>query len=107
MQARKIAAAGTIALMAGCASGPDANPQAQCQYFAREEGFEWIRNAGSEPATGGGTAVTMDLKDALGRPFSAVCVYADGKKRWGGPLPANAMTRQQGRDTMATPPARK
>jgi len=107
MQARKIAAAGTIALMAGCASGPDANPQAQCQYFAREEGFEWIRNARSQPGTGGGTAVTMDLKDALGRPFSAVCVYADGKKRWGGPLPANAMTRQQGRDTMATPPVRK
>lgn len=107
MQASKIAAAGAVVLMAGCASGPDTAPPAQCQYFAREEGFEWIRNVKSEPATGGGTAVTMDLKDALGRPFSATCVYADGKKRWAGPLPANAMTRQQGRDTMAAPPASK
>lgn len=107
MRVVKIAAAGAIALVAGCASGPDASPQAQCQYFAREEGFEWVRNVKSEPAAGGGTAVTMDMKDALGRPFSATCVYADGRKSWAGPLPANAMTRQQGRDTMAAPPPRK
>ena len=106
MQARAFAALGTIALIAGCATGPDAAPQAQCQYFAREEGFEWIRNAKSEPATGGGTAVTMDLKDALGRPFSATCVYADGKKRWAGPLPANAMTPAARAGHDAPPPAK-
>lgn len=107
MQASKVAAAVAIGLVAGCASGPDTAPTAQCQYFAREEGFEWIRNVKSEPAAGGGTAVTMDLKDALGRPFTATCIHADGKKRWAGPLPANALTRQQGRDTMAAPPPKK
>jgi len=107
MQASKIAAAGAIALMAGCATGPDATPQAQCQYFAGNEGFEWVRNVKSEPAGSGGTAVTMDLRDALGRPFSMVCVHADGKNRWAGALPSNAVTRQQGRDMMSAPPPRK
>lgn len=106
MQAARIAVAGAIALVAGCATGPDATPQAQCQYFAREEGMEWVQTVKSEPATGGGTAVTMQLKDALGRPFNATCVYAEGKKRWATPLPANAIMRQQGRDTMAPPPAK-
>jgi len=107
MHAVKFAVVGAIALMAGCASSPDATPQAQCQYFADNEGFEWVRTVKSEPAGGGGTAVTMDLKDALGRPFSMACVHADGKTRWAGPLPANAVTRQHGLDTMAAPPPKK
>ena len=106
MQAAKIAVAGAIVLVAGCATGPDATPQAQCQYFAREEGLEWVQTVKSEPAAGGGTAVTMQLKDALGRPFSATCLYANGKKTWTSPLPSNAISRQQGRDTMAPPPAK-
>ena len=106
MQAAKIAVAVAVVLVAGCATGPDATPQAQCQYFAREEGVEWVQTVKSEPAAGGGTAVTMQLKDALGRPFNATCVYAEGKKRWATPLPSNAITRQQGRDTMAPPPAK-
>jgi hypothetical protein len=48
----------------------------------------------------------MQLKDALGRPFNATCVYADGKKTWTSPLPSNAISRQQGRDTMVPPPAK-
>lgn len=106
MQATKIAVAGAIALVAGCATGPEETSQAQCQYFAREQGMEWIQTVKSEPAAGGGTAVTMQLKDALGRPFNATCVYASGKKTWASPLPSNAISRQEGRDTMAPPPAK-
>ena len=106
MQAAKCVIAGAIALLAGCATGPDATPQAQCQYFAREQGLEWVQTGKSEPATGGGTAVTMQLKDALGRPFNATCIYADGKKRWAAPLPSNAISRQQGRDGIAPVPAK-
>lgn len=106
MHAAKWAVAGAIALAAGCATAPDAAPQAQCQYFAREQGLEWVQTVKSEPATGGGTAVTMQVKDALGRPFNATCIYADGKKRWAAPLPANAISRQQGRDGIAPVPAK-
>ncbi len=100
---RKICAMGAIVLSAGCATGPDTTAEAQCQYFAREEGFEWVRNIRSA-AVGDGTGVTMEVKDGLGRSFTPTCVYASGKKRWAEPLPANALRRQEGRDTIATPP---
>lgn len=106
MQAAKFAVAGAIAVVAGCAAAPDAAPQAQCQYFAREEGMEWVQTVKSEAAAGGGTAVTMQLKDALGRSFNATCVYANGKKTWASPLPDNAISRQQGRDTIAPLPSK-
>lgn len=106
MQAAKLMAAAAVVLAAGCATGGGSGDaaQSQCAYFAREHGLEWVRTVSSEPAAGGGTAVSMQLKDALGRPFNATCVYADGSKRWASELPANALSRQQGRDTVAAPP---
>jgi hypothetical protein len=93
-----------ISAIAGCATqgSPEATAQAQCQYFAREEGMEWVQNVKTAPAADG-FGVTMQMKDALGRPFNATCIYAAGKKRWAEPLPANAMSRQEGRDTMVAP----
>lgn len=105
MQGTTLTAAAAAVLIAGCATGSGGDAaQSQCAYFAREQGMEWVRHVRSEPAAGGGTAVSMQLKDALGRPFNATCVYAGGSKRWATELPANAISRQQGRDTMAGPP---
>lgn len=105
MQGATLTAAAAVALITGCATGSGGDAaQSQCAYFAREQGVEWVRTVKSEPAAGGGTAVSMQLKDALGRPFNATCIYADGRKRWASELPANALSRQQGRDTMAAPP---
>ena len=84
-----------IALMAGCAS-TDQSAEDQCRYFVREEGFEWVRNIESKPAAGG-TAVTMEVKDALARSFKPTCINADGKRRWAEPLPANAVRDFVGR----------
>lgn len=97
MQAATMATAAVIVLAAGCAAGgmSGGTAEAQCQYFAREQGLEWVRTVRSEPAAGGGTAVSMQLKDALGRSFPATCIHADGKKRWATDLPANALSRQQ------------
>ena len=106
MQAAKVAvAAGTIALVAGCATAPDSTGRAQCQYFAGNEGFEFVRVVSSTP-TADGARVEMQLKDTLGRPFNATCASAGGKTAWAQPLPANAVRRDQGRDT-AAPPAAK
>ncbi len=90
---RKLPLIGVIALAAGCAVS-DTSPEAQCRYFVREEGFQWVRDIKSAPAAGG-TAVTMEMKDAFARPFNATCVYTDGKRRWAEPLPSNAV-----RDTL-------
>ena len=84
-----------IALMAGCAS-TNQSPEEQCRYFVREEGFEWVRTIESK-AGSGGTAVTMEVKDALARPFKPTCIYADGKKRWAEPVPSNAVRDTMGR----------
>jgi hypothetical protein len=84
-----------IALMAGCAT-TNQSAEDQCRYFVREEGFEWVRTLESKPA-GGGTAVTMEVKDALARSFKPTCIYADGKKRWAEPLPSNAVRDFVGR----------
>jgi len=94
MQAGKLAvAAAAIVTMAGCASGPDATPQAQCQFFAMNQGWEFVRVVSSAPGADG-TNVEMELKDAVGRDFKATCVNsAVGKNRWLNPLPANAVRR--------------
>jgi hypothetical protein len=84
-----------IALMAGCAT-TDQSPEEQCRYFVREEGFEWVRNIESKQVPDG-MAVTMEVKDALARPFKPTCIYANGKKRWAEPLPSNAVRDQVGR----------
>lgn len=106
MKTTSIALAGIVVLAAGCATAPNTTPEAQCQYFARSEGLEWIRDVKSEPA-GGGTGVTMELKDSLGRRFNHTCVVAGGAPKWASPLPTNTVTRQEGRDTMAPPPPKK
>ena len=88
---RKLSVIGAITLTAGCAAMmSDKSPEEQCRYFVREEGFEWVRNIKSAPAAGG-TAVTMEVKDALSRPFKPTCIYADGKRHWAEPLPSNAV----------------
>jgi ABC-type phosphate/phosphonate transport system substrate-binding protein len=103
MQTTKVAvAAAAIALVAGCATTTNSAPQAQCQYFAENEGLEFVRVASSTP-TADGARVEMQLKDALGRPFNATCASAGGKTAWAQPLPANTVRRYQGRDTMAPP----
>ena len=84
-----------IALMAGCAT-TDQPAEEQCRYFAREEGFEWVRNIESKQVAGG-MAVTMEVKDALARPFKPTCIFADGKKRWAEPLPSNVVRDLVGR----------
>jgi uncharacterized lipoprotein YmbA len=84
-----------LASMAGCATTGQ-SAEDQCSYFAREEGLEWVRNIESKPASGG-TAVTMEVKDALARPFRPTCIYADGKKRWAEPLPDNVVRNIIGR----------
>lgn len=84
-----------IALIAGCAS-TNQSAEEQCRYFVREEGLEWVRNIESKPVTGG-TAVTMEVKDALARAFKPTCIYADGKKRWAEPLPSNVVRDMVGR----------
>jgi hypothetical protein len=95
-----------VALAGGCAQtgtpggSPEATAQAQCQYFAREEGFEWVQNT-STSAASDGTGVQMRLKDAMGRPFDATCIYAGGKKRWAAPPPDNAIRRWEGKDSIA------
>jgi hypothetical protein len=94
-----------LATIAGCAQtgspgSPEATAQAQCQYFAREEGFEWVQN-GRTAAAADGIGVNMQMKDAMGRAFNATCIYAGGKKRWAEPLPANAVRRWEGKDSMA------
>jgi len=106
MQAARIAVtAGTIALAAGCATAPDTTAQGQCQYFARNEGLEYLRVVNSTPGSDG-TRVEMQVKDALGRTFNATCISAGGKTAWAQPLPANTVRAYQGRDTMAPPPAK-
>ncbi len=106
MQAAKVTvAAGFVALVAGCATAPNSAPQAQCQYFAENEGLEFVRVVSSTP-TADGARVEMQVKDALGRPFNATCTSAGGKTAWAQPLPANTMRRYQGRDTMVPPPAK-
>jgi hypothetical protein len=84
-----------IVLMAGCAS-TNQSAEDQCAYFAREEGLEWVRTIEAKPASGG-TAVTMEVKDALARSFKPTCIYADGKKRWAEPLPSNVVRDIVGR----------
>ena len=84
-----------ITLIGGCAA-TDPSAEEQCRYFVREEGFEWVRNIESKPAAGG-TAVTMEVKDALARSFKPTCIFADGKKRWAEPLPSNAVRDAVGR----------
>jgi hypothetical protein len=106
MRAATVAAAvGAIALMAGCASTSDSTPQGRCQYFAENEGLEFVRVVSSTP-TADGARVEMQVKDALGRPFRVTCASAGGKTAWAEPLPANTVRRFQGRDTMAPPPAK-
>jgi hypothetical protein len=112
MQAAKFAVAGAIALAAGCASGPDTTAQAQCQYFAREEGLEFVRIV-NVAAGADATNVEMQVKDGLGRSFNATCVSAAGKKlAWLQPLPSNTMRRWEGdtiggaRPATGAPPAR-
>jgi hypothetical protein len=103
MQAAKVAAAaGTIALLAGCATAPDSTPQARCQYFADNEGLEFVRVV-SSTTTADGARVEMQLKDVLGRSFRATCVSAGGKTAWADPLPPNTVRRYQARDTAAPP----
>ena len=94
---RSLPLIGAIALIAGCASTEiGKSPEEQCRFFAREEGFEWVRTIRPAPVAGG-TAVTMEVKDALARSFSPTCVLADGKKRWADPLPANVIRDHPGR----------
>jgi hypothetical protein len=108
--------ASTIALVplalaaAGCAQmspggSPQATAEAQCQYFAREEGFEYV-SLGTVAAAGNGYSVAVNMKDALGRPFTASCLNAGGKTSWAQPVPANAIRRWEGKDTMAPRPSR-
>ena len=105
MQAATVAvAAGTMALVAACATTSDSTPQAQCQYFADNEGLSFVRAVSSTP-TADGARVEMQVKDALGRPFKVTCTSAGGKPAWAEPLPANTVRRYQGRDT-APPPAK-
>jgi hypothetical protein len=93
MQAVKVAiAAGTLALLAGCATTPDSTPEARCQYFADNEGLEFVRVVSSTP-TADGARVEMQLKDALSRSFKATCTSAGGKTAWAEPLPANTVRR--------------
>ena len=93
MQAMRVAvAAGTIALLAGCATTPDSTAEARCQYFADNEGLEFVRVVSSTP-TADGARVAMQLKDALGRSFTATCTSAGGKTAWAEPLPANTVRR--------------
>jgi hypothetical protein len=84
-----------VTLLAGCAATSQ-SPEDQCRYFVREEGFEWVRNIETKQVPGG-LAVTMEVKDALARPFKPTCIYADGKKRWAEPLPSNAVRDIAGR----------
>lgn len=92
---RKLPIIGAIALAAGCAS-VDKSPEAQCRYFVREEGFLWVRDVKTAPVAAG-TAVTMEMKDALGRSFNATCIEAGGKRSWAEPLPSNAVRDTFGR----------
>ena len=107
MQDRWMLIAATV-VVGGCAQtaapggSPESAAQTQCQYFAREEGFEWVQNIKTSP-TAGGVGVDMQMKDAMGRAFTATCVYADGKKRWAGSLPDNAIRRWEGKDSIAPP----
>ncbi len=95
-----------VAIVAGCAQtgvqsgSPEATAQAQCQYFAREEGFEWVQN-NKTTAAGDGVSVSMQLKDAIGRSFNGTCIHAAGIERWAEPLPDNAVRRWQGRDNIS------
>lgn len=108
MQPGTLAAAAGIALLSGCAqtgmqgASPEANATASCRYFAREQGMEWVQTR-KTAASSDGFAVTMQLKDALGRAFDATCLHAAGKNRWAVPLPANAVGSYQSRDTMKPP----
>ena len=92
---RKLPMVVAITLLAGCAA-TNQSAEEQCRYFVREEGFEWVRNIEAKPASGG-TAVTMEVKDALARSFKPTCIYADGRKRWAEPLPSNAVRDTVGR----------
>ena len=101
----------TAAVVGGCAQtgapggSPEATAQAQCQYFAREEGFEWVQHNKTSSTTAG-VGVDMQRRDAMGRSFTATCVYAGGRKRWAGPLPDNAIRRWEGKDSIAPPVTR-
>lgn len=95
---RKLPLIVAIVLTAGCgAMTPGRSPEDQCYYFVKLEGFQWVRDIKSAPVAGG-TAVTMELKDALARSFTATCIYTDGKMRWAEPLPSNAVRDFFGRD---------
>jgi hypothetical protein len=107
MKALTIALVPLAIAAAGCAQtstsgSPQATAEAQCQYFAREEGFEYV-SLGNVAASGSGYSVAVNMKDALGRPFTATCVNAGGKSSWAQPVPANAIRRWEGKDTMAPP----
>lgn len=93
-----VAAAGCAQM--GGSNSPQATAEAQCQYFAREEGFEYVA-LGKSAASGSDYNVEVSMKDALGRPFTATCVHASGKSRWSQPLPPNAIRRWEGKDSMA------
>ena len=103
-----IALAPLAILAAGCAqmspsSSPQATAESQCQYFTREEGFEYV-SLGSVTTAGNGYNVAINMKDALGRSFTATCVNAGGKSSWAQPLPPNAIRRWEGKDTMGAAP---
>lgn len=103
-----------VVVVAGCAQSglPGSSPQsaadAQCQYFVREEGFEYVQTNKVE-AVADGLNVEMRLQDSLGRAFIATCARVGEKSSWAGPLPSNAIRRWEGRDYVntnrATPPA--
>lgn len=110
MRSNRLMLMAGYALVAGCAQtgpaggSPEATAEAQCRYFAREEGLEWVQTNKTASA-GDGVGVSMQVKDALGRPFNATCLYAGGQKRWAEALPANAIRRHEGRDNIAPRPA--
>jgi hypothetical protein len=81
---------------AGCATTAQ-SPEDQCAFFARNEGFQWVGNLKSAPEAGG-TAVSMQLKDEFARPFTATCLYANGKTTWLGQLPRGVARDPTGRN---------
>ena len=70
----------------------DDHKGARCQFFADNEGLEFVRVVSSTP-TADGARVAMQVKDALGRSFTATCTSAGGKTAWAEPLPANTVRR--------------
>jgi hypothetical protein len=91
-----LALAGGCAHTGGAGGSAEAPASAHCQYFARDEGFEWVQTT---KASAG--AAELYLKDALGRPFAATCVHDGGRQRWAAPLPTNAIRRWESQDNIA------